>query len=105
MIGANSPMASKGMPRRRLGLTVCVALGLLLAHDGNWRGHQLIPAPWIMDATTVRADQPHLRPGTATPIFGYGYQTWILPTMRRMFMLWASAGSGSSSIQTTSSSW
>ncbi|MBI3503718.1 MAG: serine hydrolase, partial [Proteobacteria bacterium] len=67
-------------------------LGLLLAHDGDWRGRQVIPAPWIMDATTVRADQPHLRPGTATPIFGYGYQTWILPTQRRMFMLWGIRG-------------
>jgi CubicO group peptidase (beta-lactamase class C family) len=67
-------------------------LGLLLAHDGNWRGRQVIPAPWIMDATTVREDQPHLRPGTATPVFGYGYQTWILPTTRRMFMLWGIRG-------------
>jgi CubicO group peptidase (beta-lactamase class C family) len=67
-------------------------LGLLLAHDGHWHGRQLIPAPWIMAATTVRADQPHLRPGTATPIFGYGYQTWILPTKRRMFLLWGIRG-------------
>ena len=49
-------------------------------------------AKTVMDATTVRADQPHLRPGTATPIFGYGYQTWILPTKRRMFMLWRIRG-------------
>ena len=41
-------------------------LGLLLAQDGNWHGRQIIPAAWVMDATTVRADQPHLRPGTAT---------------------------------------
>ncbi len=67
-------------------------LGLLLAHDGHWRGRQVIPARWIMDATTVRADQPHLRPGTATPVFGYGYQTWILPSERRMFMLWGIRG-------------
>ncbi len=67
-------------------------LGLLLAHDGDWRGRQIIPAPWIMEATTVRADQPHLQPGTATPIFGYGYQTWILPTRRRMFLLWGIRG-------------
>ena len=26
-----------------------------------------------------------LWPGTATPFFGYGYQTWILPGERRMF--------------------
>ncbi len=67
-------------------------LGLLLAHDGDWRGQQVIPASWVMDATTVRVDQPHLRPGTATPIFGYGYQTWILPTQRRMFLLWGVRG-------------
>jgi CubicO group peptidase (beta-lactamase class C family) len=60
-------------------------LGLLLAHDGNWRGRQLIPAAWVREATTVRADQPHLAPRTATPFFGYGYQTWIFPGERRMF--------------------
>jgi CubicO group peptidase (beta-lactamase class C family) len=68
-------------------------LGLLLAHDGNWRGRQLIPAAWIRDATTVRPDQPHLAPRTATRFFGYGYQTWIFPETwmapeeRRMFAL------------------
>ena len=60
-------------------------LGLLLAHDGNWHGRQIIPAAWVLEATTVRADQPHLRPLTATPFFGYGYQTWIFPGDRRMF--------------------
>jgi CubicO group peptidase (beta-lactamase class C family) len=60
-------------------------LGLLLAHDGNWRGRQIIPAAWIKDATTVREDQSHLRPGVVTPFFGYGYQTWIFPGERRMF--------------------
>jgi len=62
-------------------------LGLLLAHDGNWRGRQLIPASWIEDATRVSPEQPHLKPGTATPSFGYGYQVWILPEERRMFAL------------------
>ena len=60
-------------------------LGLLLAHDGRWRGRQLIPAAWIRDATTVRDDQPHLRPGTATRNNGYGYQVWILSGDRRLF--------------------
>ena len=67
-------------------------LGLLLAYDGNWRGRQIIPAAWLMDATTVRADQPHLRPGGATSLFGYGYQTWILPGERRMFLFWGVRG-------------
>jgi CubicO group peptidase (beta-lactamase class C family) len=62
-------------------------LGLLLAHDGNWRGRQLIPAAWINEATRVRDDQPHLRPGTARRFVGYGYQVWILPGERRMFAL------------------
>ena len=69
-------------------------LGLLLAHDGNWRGKQLIPEAWIGDATTLRDDQPHLKPVSGQRFFGYGYQTWIFPaTMiapekpRRMFAL------------------
>jgi CubicO group peptidase (beta-lactamase class C family) len=49
-------------------------LGLLLAHDGHWRGQQLIPRAWIEDATRVHPDQAHLQPGTARPFFGYGYQ-------------------------------
>jgi CubicO group peptidase (beta-lactamase class C family) len=62
-------------------------LGLLLAHDGNWRGRQIIPAAWIEDATRVAPDQAHLRPGIATGFFGYGYQVWIFPGERRMFAL------------------
>jgi CubicO group peptidase (beta-lactamase class C family) len=60
-------------------------LGLLLAHDGKWRGRQLIPAAWVRAAS--RSEAPHLRPGGATPFFGYGYQTWIFPGPRRMFAL------------------
>jgi CubicO group peptidase (beta-lactamase class C family) len=65
-------------------------LGLLLAHDGRWGGRQIVPAAWLVEATTVRADQPHLHPGQATPFFGYGYQTWIFPSAegrRRTFAL------------------
>ena len=32
-------------------------------------------------------DQPHLRPGTARPFWGYGYQVWILPGEQRIFVL------------------
>ena len=67
-------------------------LGLLLAHGGNWRGRQIIPAAWVLEATTVQMDQPHVWPGTATPNEGYGYQTWILPGARRTFMLWGANG-------------
>ena len=62
-------------------------VGLLLAHDGRWRNRQLIPAEWLQAATTVSADQPHLRPRVATPFFGYGYQVWIAPGERRIFAL------------------
>jgi CubicO group peptidase (beta-lactamase class C family) len=67
-------------------------LGLLLAHDGNWRGRQVIPAAWIADATRVAPDQAHLYPGNATGFFGYGYQLWIFPDWvfpveRRVFAL------------------
>ena len=63
-------------------------LALLLAHDGQSRGRQIIPATWIADATRVRGQrQPHLRPGSAHPVARYGYQAWILPSDRRMFAL------------------
>jgi CubicO group peptidase (beta-lactamase class C family) len=56
-------------------------LGLLLAHDGHWRGRQIISASWIKEATIVRPGQPQ-------PVTGaYGYQVWILAGERRMFVL------------------
>ena len=44
-------------------------LGLLLAHDGNWRGRQIIPAAWIQDATSRHPEQrsPLARCGHALP--------------------------------------
>jgi CubicO group peptidase (beta-lactamase class C family) len=62
-------------------------LGLLLAHGGNWRGRQLIPAAWVRDATSRHPEQPYLWPGKATPFLGYGYQTWIWPSEQRRFAL------------------
>ena len=62
-------------------------LGLLLAHDGNWRGRQIIPAAWMADATSKHPRQEHLWPMVATPFFGYGYQTWIFPSEERRFAL------------------
>ena len=60
-------------------------LGLLLAHDGNWRGRQLIPADWVKDATSTRPEWRHLWPEIATPFLGYGYQVWLWPGERRRF--------------------
>jgi CubicO group peptidase (beta-lactamase class C family) len=52
-------------------------LGLMLAHDGRWNGQSIVPRDWLLAATTTG-------PGSPT---GYGYQTWLLPGERRMFML------------------
>ena len=62
-------------------------LGRLLAHDGAWEGHQVIPRQWLSDATTVHPTSAYLAPGTATPYFGYGYQVWIFPGEQRRFAL------------------
>ena len=67
-------------------------LGRLLAHDGSWDGKQLIPAQWMIDATTVRASDPYLAPGQATPGFGYGYFLWLFPGSRRQFALLGDPG-------------
>ena len=61
--------------------------GRLLAHDGAWEGKQVIPAQWMIDATTVRASDAYLAPGKATPGLGYGYLLWLLPGNRRQFAL------------------
>jgi len=62
-------------------------LALLLAHDGRLGERQIIPKAWLLAATTVPADNWHLKPYAATSYFGYGYQTWIFPGKRRMFAL------------------
>ncbi|MCU0259375.1 MAG: beta-lactamase family protein [Solirubrobacteraceae bacterium] len=54
-------------------------LGLLLLEGGRRDGGTIVPADWVEAATTVRAADRHLQPRRATPYFGYGYQTWILP--------------------------
>jgi CubicO group peptidase (beta-lactamase class C family) len=67
-------------------------LARLLADDGVWNGKQLIPRQWLLDATTVKETDAQLAPGKSTPFFGYGYQVWILPGPRRMFVLLGAYG-------------
>ena len=62
-------------------------LGLLLAHDGAWRGRQLIPAAWVVEATSLREGRPEFWVGGIDVLAGYGYQVWLLPGSRRMFVL------------------
>jgi CubicO group peptidase (beta-lactamase class C family) len=55
-------------------------LGRLLAHDGAWEGKQIIPAQWMLEATTVRPSDGYLAPGRTSPnSLGYGYLMWLLP--------------------------
>jgi CubicO group peptidase (beta-lactamase class C family) len=60
-------------------------LGMLLANDGALDGRQIIPAGWVLAATTPSASQ--FEPGQTGSVLGYGYQTWIVPGREREFML------------------
>ena len=60
-------------------------LARLLAHDGAWEGKQIIPAQWMIDATTVRASETYL--AKAEGGFGYGFQVYLFPGSRRQFAL------------------
>jgi CubicO group peptidase (beta-lactamase class C family) len=60
-------------------------LGMLLANDGALGGRQIIPAAWVRAATTPSGKQ--FQPGQASSLFGYGYQTWIVPDAKRQFAL------------------
>jgi CubicO group peptidase (beta-lactamase class C family) len=62
-------------------------IGCLLAYDGVWEGRQIIPAQYLIDATTTRPSDAYLAPGKAMPTFGYGYFLWLLPGARRQFAL------------------
>jgi CubicO group peptidase (beta-lactamase class C family) len=82
-------------------------LGRLLAHDGAWEGKQVIPAQWIIDATTVRASDAYLAPGKAMAPqpFGYGYLLWLPPGTRRQSRSSAPSDNVSASIRPRSWSW
>jgi CubicO group peptidase (beta-lactamase class C family) len=65
-------------------------LGLMLANDGAWNGQQIVPRQWLLDATAVPQDS-YLR-NTIARSWGYGYQVWLLPGERRMFLLLGISG-------------
>jgi CubicO group peptidase (beta-lactamase class C family) len=68
-------------------------LGMLLANDGTLDGRQIIPADWVRAATTPPAKQ--FEPGQTGMLYGYGYQTWIIPSGKeRQFMLRGLRGQG-----------
>lgn len=61
--------------------------GLLLARDGGG----IIPETWVIEATTA-PEGSFRAPRLATPFYGYGYQTWIMPAKRRMFAMLGTNG-------------
>jgi CubicO group peptidase (beta-lactamase class C family) len=63
-------------------------LGRLLAHDGAWESKQIIPAQWMIEATTTRPSDAYLAPGRASrSSTGYGYLLWLFPGARRQFAM------------------
>lgn len=62
-------------------------LGVLLANDGMLNGKQILPKSYLLEATDWHKQPDALAPGKATPLFGYGYQFWILPGEKRSFAL------------------
>lgn len=67
-------------------------LARLLAHDGAWDGRPIIPAQWMIEATTVRPSDGYLAPGKAHRDFGYGYLLWLLPWGQRQFAMFGDFG-------------
>jgi CubicO group peptidase (beta-lactamase class C family) len=70
-------------------------LGQLLANDGRAidkatgkpGAQQVVPLDYLLDATDPARQPQALRPRTATPYFGYGYQFWLMPLKARTFAM------------------
>ena len=61
-------------------------LALMLAADGAWNGHQIVPRQWILDSTTAPPDAPGAL-GRISGGRGYGNQLWLIPGGPRDFAL------------------
>jgi CubicO group peptidase (beta-lactamase class C family) len=62
-------------------------LGVLLANDGAVGGKQILPRPYLLEATDWHKQPAAFAPGKATPYFGYGYKFWLFPGGKRRFAL------------------
>lgn len=58
-------------------------IGELFRLGGVWQGKQVVPADWVKASLT--ADARHLEPGVVDPLFGYGYQWWLIDGAEREF--------------------
>ncbi len=62
-------------------------IGVLLANDGKVGNTQVIPYDFLMRGTDPKLVPDAFKPGVATPLFGYGYQTWLFPKTEKTFAL------------------
>jgi len=62
-------------------------LGMMLAGDGIIRGHRVIDASFLLEATDWQRQPPPFHPRRATSSFGYGYHFWTFPGRKRRFAL------------------
>jgi CubicO group peptidase (beta-lactamase class C family) len=54
--------------------------GEMLLHRGAYGGRQIVPAPYLRDATVKQVDNVPLEEvGSNYQTFGYGYQFWMTP--------------------------
>ena len=53
-------------------------IGLLMLHEGNWSGKQLISKDWVQRITSVVTPLEEMNPvGRRDGYFGYGYMWWV----------------------------
>ena len=57
-------------------------LGMMLARGGQAEGRQIIPPAWLAEMTRA-----HVAPAATGRYYGYGYQTWIFPSLDGSFAL------------------
>ena len=60
---------------------------MLLANDGMRDGVQILPRPYLLEATDWKKHPSVFHPTVATPVFGYGYQFWLFPGESRRFAM------------------
>jgi len=57
-------------------------LGMMLARRGEAGGRQIIPPAWFQEMTKA-----HYSPSATGRYYGYGFQTWVFPSMDGSFAL------------------